>query len=256
MALLRRRQGISTLCAMRRHCLWALLACVALLGGAAAPAAAQDGSKALAQMVKQLRDKGRIDACSFSAAELKAARRAITPDIEQYAPDIGTAIDSAVQTRARGGCRKKGSKDTGDAPVGAGGGSTGSTGTTQPQTAPDAPTATAPAAGVTPTEPGPTTTPQPAPDPQPAPAAADQAIPEAVDAAPASSTTASDAPAPLILLLVLGALLLVAAATAAAVRWLAWEPVWLGRARHATAEAGWRTSAAWAEFTDWVRLGR
>jgi hypothetical protein len=28
------------------------------------------------------------------------------------------------------------------------------------------------------------------------------------------------------------------------------------RSRHATAEAGWRTSAAWAEFTDWLRLGR
>ena len=39
-------------------------------------------------------------------------------------------------------------------------------------------------------------------------------------------------------------------------RWWAWEPHWLARWRHATAEAGWRASAAWAEFTDWLRLGR
>jgi hypothetical protein len=39
-------------------------------------------------------------------------------------------------------------------------------------------------------------------------------------------------------------------------RWWAWEPHWLVRWRHATAEAGWRASAAWAEFTDWLRLGR
>ena len=39
-------------------------------------------------------------------------------------------------------------------------------------------------------------------------------------------------------------------------RWWAWEPRWLTRWRHATGEAGWRASAAWAEFTDWLRLGR
>lgn len=39
-------------------------------------------------------------------------------------------------------------------------------------------------------------------------------------------------------------------------RWWAWEPRWLVRGRHAAGEAGWRASAAWAEFTDWLRLGR
>jgi hypothetical protein len=39
-------------------------------------------------------------------------------------------------------------------------------------------------------------------------------------------------------------------------RWWAWEPAWLRRWRHATGEAGWRTTATWAEFTDWLRLGR
>ena len=39
-------------------------------------------------------------------------------------------------------------------------------------------------------------------------------------------------------------------------RWWAWEPRWLVRARHAGAEAGWRASGSWAEFMDWVRMGR
>jgi hypothetical protein len=28
------------------------------------------------------------------------------------------------------------------------------------------------------------------------------------------------------------------------------------RWRHATGEAGWRAGNAWAEFTDWLRIGR
>ena len=39
-------------------------------------------------------------------------------------------------------------------------------------------------------------------------------------------------------------------------RWLAWEPTWALRARHAVGEAGWRASATWAEFADWLRLGQ
>jgi hypothetical protein len=35
-----------------------------------------------------------------------------------------------------------------------------------------------------------------------------------------------------------------------------WDPRWLRRWRHATAEAGWRVSLGWAEFRDFVRLGR
>jgi hypothetical protein len=60
----------------------------------------------------------------------------------------------------------------------------------------------------------------------------------------------------IVLLAVIGLILLVTAGVFAAARWWAWEPRWLLRWRHAAAEAGWRTSAAWAEFRDWVRLGR
>jgi hypothetical protein len=35
----------------------------------------------------------------------------------------------------------------------------------------------------------------------------------------------------------------------------AYEPHWARSARHAVAEAGFRVSATWAEFSDWIRLG-
>jgi hypothetical protein len=66
--------------------------------------------------------------------------------------------------------------------------------------------------------------------------------------AAASSATAG--------LVVLGALIVGVLVLWLIARWWAWEPRWLVRWRHATAEAGWRASAAWAEFTDWLRLGR
>jgi len=34
------------------------------------------------------------------------------------------------------------------------------------------------------------------------------------------------------------------------------EPHWTISLRHAMAEAGFRLSATWAEFTDWVKIGR
>jgi hypothetical protein len=84
-------------------------------------------------------------------------------------------------------------------------------------------------------------------------------------AAASTATPAADGPGtksgddsklPVLLLAILGALLLAAALAFAAARWWAYDPPWLVRSRHATAEAGWRTSAAWAEFRDWLRIGR
>jgi hypothetical protein len=53
----------------------------------------------------------------------------------------------------------------------------------------------------------------------------------------------------------IAALLLLACAAWAFARSRAYEPHWLLSLRHAMAEAGFRTSATWAEFSDWVRLG-
>jgi hypothetical protein len=53
-----------------------------------------------------------------------------------------------------------------------------------------------------------------------------------------------------------GALLVLACLVWAIARVVALEPRWTLSARHAIAEAGFRVSATWAEFSDWVRLGR
>ncbi len=52
------------------------------------------------------------------------------------------------------------------------------------------------------------------------------------------------------------ALLIVVCLAWGAARWWAYEPRWTISLRHCAAEAGWRLSASWEEFSDWVRLGR
>jgi hypothetical protein len=58
-----------------------------------------------------------------------------------------------------------------------------------------------------------------------------------------------------IVIAVAAAVLLLACLGWALARRRAFEPHWLLSLRHAMAEAGFRASATWAEFSDWVRLG-
>jgi hypothetical protein len=55
---------------------------------------------------------------------------------------------------------------------------------------------------------------------------------------------------------VVAALLIVACLVWAAARWWAYEPRWRVSLRHCIAEASWRLSGTWEEFSDWARLGR
>jgi len=59
-----------------------------------------------------------------------------------------------------------------------------------------------------------------------------------------------------IALAVIGALVVLACLIWGVSRLLTFEPRWLLSLRHAGAEAGFRASATWAEFSDWLRLGR
>ncbi|HTR73151.1 MAG TPA: hypothetical protein VMG80_06090 [Solirubrobacteraceae bacterium] len=59
-----------------------------------------------------------------------------------------------------------------------------------------------------------------------------------------------------IVLAAVAILVLLATAAWAFAKSRAYEPRWLLSLRHALAETGYRTSAAWAEFQDWVKLGR
>jgi cobalamin biosynthesis Mg chelatase CobN len=54
----------------------------------------------------------------------------------------------------------------------------------------------------------------------------------------------------------LAALLIVVCLAWGIARWFAYEPRWSVSLRHSFAEAGWRLSASWDEFSDWARLGR
>ena len=58
-----------------------------------------------------------------------------------------------------------------------------------------------------------------------------------------------------VLLAALAALLAVGCAAWGIARLQAYEPHWTRSARHAVAEAGFRASSTWAEFSDWIRLG-
>ena len=195
--------------------------------------------------LRDYRTTGAVNGCKYTAAQLAQAKTQMPKNIKDVAPGYPAQLAVAAAKRAKG-CTKAEEKaaNTTTSAAGATTGTTG-TGTTAPSTTGTA-TATQPAATTT-IAPNATTT---AATPAPAPAPATTAAP-----APATQSTASHRGARLALIVV-GALLAMLLALWAFARWWAWEPHWLGRWRHATAEAGWRASAAWAEFTDWLRLGR
>ena len=202
---------------------------------AVAPAAQANAFKDIFGAYKKT---GRIDGCTWSARQLADAKGQVPNDIEQYAPDFPNALDDAIQHRAAGGCAKSAATPTAATPAAApSSGSGGPTATT------GVPPASAPAGGHAP---------QPTATLKPAPPVVDNAV------LAASKRHSSDAgvPAPLVALAVIAALMALAALLYGLARWWAWEPPWLVRARHAGAEAGWRASGSWAEFMDWLRLGR
>lgn len=220
-----------------------LVVCAISLAAAAAPARAD----LLADMFKDYTQDGRLDPCSYTEKQLRQLKDLIPNDIAQYS-DFGAAVDDALAKRAQGACSKGGSspsKTTAPPPA------TGAAPTPPPPAASTgAPSAVVPA-------PGATAPAQPPPAPGSAPAAApDVAAHDAIGVAARSTEPATDAPFPLLALAVLAALLAMGLLTFGLVRWRAWEPVWAERFRHAAGEAGWRASTTWADFTDFVRLGR
>ena len=212
------------------------LTCAAVL---AMPAAAL--ANAYDDTLRDYRTTGAVDGCKYTAEQLAQAKAQTPKNIKDVAPGYPAQLDVAAAKRAKG-CTKAEEKaaSTTTSAAGATTGTTG-TGTTATGTATQPPATTTIAPNAT------TTAATPAPAPTPAPAAA------ATQTAPTSTSSHKGAR---LALIVVAALLLMLLALWAFARWWAWEPHWLARWRHATAEAGWRASAAWAEFTDWLRLGR
>ncbi len=225
---------------MRRRISVFLLTCLVGLI-CAAPARAD----LLTTILTDYANDNQIDPCRYSPKVLGQLKQLISNDLDSYS-DLGAAVDDALARRAQGVCKKGSAKpqeSTGTvAPPASGGGGTPSAGAT-PQ-APTPPGQTAPA--------------QPAPTPAVQPTAAPAVVATGDQIALAARTTdpATGAPFPILALAILAGMLALGGLTIGLFRWRAWEPAWTGRFRHAAGEAGWRASSTWAEFSDFVRLGR
>lgn len=192
-------------------------------------------ANAFSNVYDAYRNSGRIDPCRFSEQVLRQARDQVPPDIMQYAPDFPAALDAALQARARGACGPKGTAAPAPAPAAA------------PPSAPSGPSAAVPVAHTAPAATAPTAT--------PAPPAVAQSLAPALPVA-SRTRTGGGAPAAVIALALVAAILALASGIYGLARWRGWNPPWLQYLSHAFAEAGFHAEATWAEFTDWVRLGR
>jgi hypothetical protein len=202
---------------------------ISILAAALLAAALAGAPAAHANFLRTFQDykaDGQINGCSYTHAQLKDAQSQVPPDIEQYAPDFPGALAAALEQRARG-CGKQAAPAP--PPVAA---------------TPGGPPISRSRTEVTKAPPSP-----PVPD-----NVTDHVIPRAV--VTARDQGASDAPAPILALAIVGGLLGLAGLAWGVERWGAWEPRWLLASRHAVGEASFRVSATWADFADWVRLGR
>jgi len=210
------------------------------------------------RLVADFANDGQLDTCKYSDREVRQMRGLIANDVDAYQPDFRTAVDALIERRAGGVCKKQAEPGgganagaaTGDgASAGAatGGGGATSSGSSGGSSAPAAGAAAAASApGAAQPVPGPGQTPGPSP----------LIGTDSIPAAARSDREGGVPPVPLLALAALAALLALGGLVVGVARWTGWEPAWMGRARHATAEAGWRASSTWAEFTDFVRFGR
>jgi hypothetical protein len=68
-----------------------------------------------------------------------------------------------------------------------------------------------------------------------------------------TAPTGAALPAPIVLMAVLGALGAMIGLAGTLAWWRGWSPARAAACRHAFAEAGYRASGTWSEFTDWLR---
>jgi hypothetical protein len=246
----------------------ALVVACALLTALPAGAAAEF-SREPQKVYDDYRSDAAIEPCDHTVATYRKTLRQITPDIEEVTPAFRPAVEAALRERERGkrGCLEQDSptQPGTDGDNGAAGGTSGNSNTTPSPPAQTAPPATTPA-------PAPPSSNTPAPVPAGEGAAPGAAATPAPTVAPAPPVADSAAPAPVAptllnhphegtpagLLIALGlialsALLVVLALLA---RRFGWGEERLAGPRHAWGEATYRAGATWADFIDWIRLGR
>ena len=247
----------------------ALVVACALLTALPAGAAAQL-SRGPQKVYDDYRSDAAIQPCDHTVATYRRTLREITPDIEENTPAFRPAVEAALRERGRSRsyCLEQ---DSPTQPGTSGGGSSGgSTGGSAPPAAQPAPAGkppvkTAPPAAGKPVPAAPSvpksTAPAPAPGATPAPTVVPPPPTASSAPAPLPEVVLVDHPhegTPMGLLIALGLLALAALLLALALlaRQLGWGDERLAGARHAWGEAAYRAGATWADFVDWIRLGR
>ena len=243
---------------MPKRPLTAVLAALALLAAAPAASRAQDPPENATREVEQVyddySDNGVIDPCQHKLEDLQLALDTIEPEFDETNPDFRAAVEAGISDHFVDTC-----SDTGAEPTAAPGA------TTDPSATPDTgalpPTdggaddtgAIPPIDGALPPDDG-TAAPE---------AGATPAPPAATAAPPAAATTPAASPTPVIVtrsgtdgLLIPGILLGIALLGALALGAFALASRRSPRFEHAWREAGLRTRGTWADFSDWLKLGR
>src|SRR5215218_4036437 len=97
-----------------------------VLASLAIPSSAAAGP--LQTVLADLQQDGSITPCKYSPATLENAKGSIPSDLDQYAPDLRRAINTAISQQASGACDKKkagGANAGGAGTAPAGGGTSG-----------------------------------------------------------------------------------------------------------------------------------
>jgi hypothetical protein len=189
--------------------------------------AAQEVPESVRKVYDDFTTDGKIDACKHSASELREAEQKLPRDLERIAPNFPAAIAAALEER----------ENCDDA---------GATGSPEPTATPT---------------PSPTATPTPAQpqggQQQPAPVVPTATPPPPPPANKAAAKDSSDeVPIGAIALGALALAIALAALVLLAMSRTDRGQERLARLRHTWGEAAYRSGGAWADFKDWVRLGR
>jgi len=243
---------------MRTRPITVLAVALALLAAVAPPAArAQDKFPADVQKVyDDYRSDGVIDVCDHTQATLESTRDTIKADFDRDYPDFREAVEAGIDKHKDGGCG--GDSSSSDS---SGGGTppaaSATPGSGTSTVAPPAESATPDAGAESGTLPQATATvpPEDAIPPQ----AGATPVPTVPPAAPAATPTPAEPkivhsghrsltlPIVLIAIALLGLVALALSALFARRN---------PRLQHAWREAAFRTRGTWADFSDWLRLGR
>jgi hypothetical protein len=245
---------------MRTRPITVFAVALALLVAVAPAARAQDKWPADVQKVyDDYRADGVIEVCDHTQATLETTRDTIKPDYDRDYPDFREAVEAGIDKHKDGGCGgdSSSSDDSGSGTAPPAATSTPDTGTSSgalPDASPTpktgAESGTLPDASPTPTVP---------PEDQIPPQSGVTPVPTVPPAAPAATPPPAEAkvvhaghrsltlPIVLIAIALLGALALALSALLARRN---------PRLQHAWREAAFRTRGTWADFSDWLRLGR